>query len=77
MILSDTKIRAAMRAGRIVIRPFRPECLGTNSYDVHLGPYLAVYETPALDARRPNPVREQRIPREGFLLIPGQLYLSG
>jgi len=76
MILSDTRIRKALREGAIVIRPFRPECLGTNSYDVHLGPYLAVYRSGALDAREPNPVREFRIPREGFVLIPGQLYLG-
>ncbi len=76
MILSDTKIRAALREGKIVIRPFRPECLGTNSYDVHLGPYLAVYDAPALDARAPNSVRESRIPKEGFVLLPGQLYLG-
>jgi dCTP deaminase len=76
MILSDTKIRAALRTGKIVIEPFRPECLGTNSYDVHLGPYLAVYRGAALDARRPNPVEERRIPPEGFVLVPGQLYLG-
>ena len=76
MILSDARIRQALRDRAIVIRPFRRECLGTNSYDVHLGPYLAVYDGPALDARRPNPTREFRIPREGFVLIPGQLYLG-
>jgi dCTP deaminase len=76
MILSDATIRAAMADGRIVVRPFRPECLGTNSYDVHLGPYLAVYRGAALDARRPNPVKEFRIPKEGFVLVPGQLYLG-
>ncbi|HYA71476.1 MAG TPA: dCTP deaminase [Thermoplasmata archaeon] len=76
MILSDVKIRSAMRERRILIRPFRPECLGTNSYDVHLGPYLAIYEDAALDAREDNAVREFRIPREGYVLIPGQLYLG-
>ena len=76
MILSDSKIRAAMDEGRIVIRPFRPDCLGTNSYDVHLGRYLSVYRTAALDARRPNPAKEFRIPKNGFVLIPGQLYLG-
>src|SRR5271157_268454 len=76
MILSDVKIREALRERRIVIRPFRPDCLGTNSYDVHLGPYLAVYEDAALDARADNRVKEFRIPPEGFVLIPGQLYLG-
>jgi dCTP deaminase len=76
MILSDAKIREELRKGRIVIRPFRPECLGTNSYDVHLGPYLAVYADGALDARRENRVEEFRIPPDGVVLIPGQLYLG-
>jgi dCTP deaminase len=76
MILSDVKIREALRDRRIVIRPYRTSCLGTNSYDVHLGPYLAVYRDAALDARRDNPVTEFRIPPEGYVLIPGQLYLG-
>ncbi|MGI0070760.1 MAG: dCTP deaminase [Thermoplasmata archaeon] len=76
MILSDEKIRTEMRRGHIVIRPYRADCLGTNSYDVHLGPYLSVYSTGALDARTVNPVREFRIPRSGFVLVPGQLYLG-
>ena len=76
MILSDVAIRRAMDSGRIVVRPYRAECLGTNSYDVHLGPYLAVYRGGALDARRPNAVREFRIPPQGFVLVPGQLYLG-
>ena len=76
MILSDVKIREEMRRGHLVIRPYRPECLGTNSYDVHLGPYLAVYRESALDARRRNRVREFRIPPAGYVLIPGQLYLG-
>ncbi|HYB79923.1 MAG TPA: dCTP deaminase [Thermoplasmata archaeon] len=76
MILSDDKIREALREGRIVIRPFRSDCLGTNSYDVHLGRYLAVYRDAALDASKDNRVEEFRIPREGYVLIPGQLYLG-
>ncbi|MCI4343503.1 MAG: dCTP deaminase [Thermoplasmata archaeon] len=76
MILSDAKIRAEMERGRIIVRPFRADCLGTNSYDVHLGPFLSVYRGGALDARRVNPVREFRIPPAGYVLVPGQLYLG-
>ncbi len=76
MILSDARIREALRERKIIIRPYRSDCLGTNSYDVHLGPYLSVYTGSGLDARRPNPVREFRIPPEGFVLVPGQLYLG-
>ncbi len=76
MILSDTRIREAIRSRRIVIRPYRPACLGSNSYDVHLGPYLSTYTNGALDARLDNPVTTFRIPPEGTVLVPGQLYLG-
>ena len=76
MILSDRRIREEIERRQIVIRPYRPDCLGSNSYDVHLGPYLAVYRDGALDARRPNAIEEFRIPARGFVLVPGQLYLG-
>jgi len=43
MILSDKMIKAAIEAGDIVIDPFDPKALGTNSYDVRLGPVLMTY----------------------------------
>lgn len=43
MILSDHKILEAIELKLIVIEPFRKECLGTNSYDVHLGKYLSIF----------------------------------
>jgi dCTP deaminase len=76
MILSDTKILEEIREGRIVIRPFRAQCLGSNSYDVHLGRYMSVYRDGALDARKPNAVEEFVIPEHGFVMHPGQLYLA-
>jgi len=76
VILSDKKILDAIAAGEIVIEPFRRECLGTNSYDVHLGKYLAVYRDRVLDARRHNQVVFIEIPEEGFVLQPGTLYLG-
>lgn len=39
MLLSDRRIRQAMDAGDIVIEPFEPDNLGTNSYDVRLGEF--------------------------------------
>src|SRR4029077_16024293 len=76
MILSDTRIREQIEKGRIVIRPYRPECLGTNSYDVHLGPYIATYVDGALDSRKANEVVEIRMPEDGYVLVPGQLSLG-
>ena len=76
MILSDKKILAQIAAGQIVIEPFDRKHLGTNSYDVHLGKYLAVYVEEILDARRHNKIRELIIPPEGLVLNPGELYLG-
>ena len=76
MILTDAAILEAIEKGEIVIEPYRRECLGSNSYDVHLGKYLALYEEKELDARKHNKIREFQIPEEGFVLMPGTLYLG-
>ncbi len=76
MILTDHQILEAIKQGTIVIEPYRPECLGTNSYDVHLGKFLAVYEDEVLDAKKHNKIKEIIIPEEGYVLQPGTLYLG-
>ena len=76
MILTDKQILAAITEGSIVIDPFRVECLGSNSYDVHLGQTLAIYTAPILDARLHNVVEYFEIPPEGFVLLPERLYLG-
>ena len=76
MILTDKQIREEIEKGTIVLDPFRPECLGTNSYDVHLGKYLAVYKDRVLDARKHNQIEVFEIPEEGFVLEPSTLYLG-
>lgn len=76
MILSDKKILEAIKSGDIVIEPYDRACLGTNSYDVHLGKWLANYRDPVLDARKHNEIDHFEIPEEGFVLKPGVLYLG-
>ncbi|MEO1517979.1 MAG: dCTP deaminase [Bacteroidota bacterium] len=76
MILSDKKILEAIDKGEIVIEPFDADCLGTNSYDVHLGRHLAIYKEKELDARKHNEIVEIIIPSEGYVLQPGTLYLG-
>jgi dCTP deaminase len=76
MILSDKRILEEIEKGNILVEPFRPECLGTNSYDVHLGRFLAVYKDRILDARAHNEIEEIIIPPEGYVLHPGTLYLG-
>jgi dCTP deaminase len=76
MILTDKAILEAIQQKQIVIEPFDVKSLGSNSYDVHLGKYLAVYEDEILDAKKHNKIKEIIIGDEGFVLIPGTLYLG-
>ena len=76
MILSDKKILEGLENGEIVIEPYDRSCLGTNSYDVHLGKHLATYKDRVLDAKKHNEIIHFEIPEEGFVLQPGTLYLG-
>ena len=76
MILTDKNILESIDRGEIVIEPFDRSCLGTNSYDVHLGKTLGLYRNRVLDARQHNEIDYHEIPEEGFLLHPGTLYLG-
>ncbi len=59
-----------------MIDPFDREALGSNSYDVHLGPHLATYSGRILDAKAHNQVQEILIPETGYILQPNTLYLG-
>ncbi len=76
MILSDVKILAELNQKNIVIEPFVRECLGSNSYDVHLGKTLGVYTSSILDAKLHNKIELFEIPEEGYVLQPNNLYLG-
>ena len=52
MILSDKRILEEIGKGTIKIEPYDRECLGSNSYDVHLGKHLARYRNKELDAKK-------------------------
>lgn len=76
MILSDQKILDNMDRGLIKIEPFSRDCLGSNSYDVHLGKTLGIYKDSILDAKRHNLIETFEIPDEGYVLTPDNFYLG-
>jgi dCTP deaminase len=76
MILTDGQILESIEKGLIKVEPFRRECLGTNSYDVHLGKTLAVYKDSVLDAKKHNEIESFEIPVEGYVLTPDNFYLG-
>ncbi|MCL2356680.1 MAG: dCTP deaminase [Defluviitaleaceae bacterium] len=75
MILSGRKIRAAI-GKEIVIEPFSEKNLNPNSYNLTLHNELMVYNEKVLDMKKENTVRTISIPEEGYLLMPGTLYLG-
>lgn len=76
MILSDTRILEEIGKGTIRIEPYTRDCLGSNSYDVHLGKYLARYVNKELDAKKHNTIEHFEIPEEGIVLYPHEFYLG-
>ena len=76
MILSDTRILEEIEKGTIKIVPYDRECLGSNSYDVHLGKHLAKYVNKELDAKAHNTIEHFDIPEEGIVLYPHEFYLG-
>jgi dCTP deaminase len=75
-MLTHDEIIKQVNEGRIVIEPFDINCVGTNSYDVHLGDKLLVYDCEELDCKKNNPVKEIMIPEEGYVLKKGEFYLG-
>lgn len=90
-MLTGSKIRTEREAGNISIEPFNESQLNPNSYNLRLHKNMKIYKTtqiPAnadgtivfdvveLDAKKDNPVEEIVIPREGYVLQPGVLYIA-
>ena len=76
MILTDYTITAEINNGNIVIEPFNPANLGTNSYDLTLSNTLILYTERVLDVRKKNPSAPMIIPEEGIVLQPNIVYLA-
>lgn len=80
MILSGLEIKRLAEIGKdIIIRPFNGDRVGPNSYDLLLNNILQVYDLPKgghLDMHNETPTKEIVIPKEGFILEPGKLYLG-
>ena len=76
MILTDAEILSCMERGTIKIEPFDASCMGSNSYDVHLGGILGEYVERELDAKKHNKIELYPIPDEGIVLTPDRFYLG-
>ena len=75
MILSGKSIEKFVKEGLIIIEPFNPEQITTNSYDFRLGARCKVYKDQLLDAAKENPIINIEVNDEGIVLSPNRLYL--
>jgi len=75
MILSGNEIIKNLGKS-IIIEPFIRENVNPNSYNLRLNNELMIYEDDILDASKKNRTSSILIPKEGYVLEPGQLYLG-
>ena len=75
MILTGEEIRQAVDNGDITITPFNENNINPNSYDLTLDKKVTVLVDKRLDlAKKPN-IDSFEIDTNGWLLVPGELYL--
>lgn len=75
MILTGKEIEKRL-GNDIIIQPYDPLQLNPNSYNLRLHNELLVYTDDTLDAAEKNKTVTLKIPDEGLVLEPGQLYLA-
>lgn len=75
MILSGNEIVKRLNKD-IFIEPFSKECINPNSYNLSLFNELLVYTETILDSKKENETETIIIPEEGYVLMPGKVYLG-
>lgn len=75
MILTGKEIKK--RLGKdIKIEPYNDDQLNPNSYNLRLHNELMIYTDDVLDMKAKNATKTITIPEEGYVLMPGELYLA-
>jgi dCTP deaminase len=75
MILTGNEIKKRM-GKEIIIEPFDEKRINPNSYNLCLHNELLVYDEDIIDMKKKNQTKKIIIPEEGFVLMPGKLYLG-
>lgn len=75
-MLTGYEIANQMMNGRVLIDP-PPQKIGPNSADLTLSPWITTYKTGVvLDMKEPPNGLTFKMPPEGMVLVPGNLYLG-
>jgi len=75
MILTGNEIIKRLNK-EIFIEPFNPERINPNSYNLSLDDELMVYTEDVLDPKKENKTCTITIPKDGYVLEPGKVYLA-
>lgn len=75
MILTGNEIKKRLNR-EIFIEPFDLERVNPNSYNLSLADELMVYTEDVLDPKKENKTETIIIPKEGYVLEPGKVYLA-
>lgn len=73
MILTGSEIKVSVTEGSITLQPFSHTQINPNSYNYRLGSRIKVFSEFKDGKSR---FVEQDIPEKGFILEPGQMYLT-
>jgi len=76
MKLGGLEILDRLHNGSITIDPFDEQYLNPNSYDLRLADTLLVYKPCILDMAKEHAVFQVKIPNNGLVLQPRELYLG-
>lgn len=76
MILTGNKIAEEVKNKKIVIEPFNPAAVTTNSYDLTLGSKLVMYTDEILDPKKEPKIKEFEIPDDGYEMKRGEFLLG-
>lgn len=75
-MITGLEILEQMKLGNIKIEPFDENCIGPNSYMLHLADELVIYDDDVIDPKKEKNHKKIIIPNEGYVLRPGELYLA-
>lgn len=84
MILNGAQIKSEYEQDRITIQPYEKNNIGPNSYDITLSKHLKIIAEndvsragqAFIDPDTPQNAQSVKMPQEGYILQPGNLYLG-
>lgn len=74
--LTGKEIKTQVKQGKILIEPFDEKMVNPNSYNYHLGNKILRLKNDILDLKVEDDYDEIIIPKDGYILHPGECYLG-